>query len=58
VTELHAIADGMDRPGRPLGETGATVLDALRLIAADVAQLLGQRRTPGPARLIRPRNRA
>jgi predicted ATPase/DNA-binding CsgD family transcriptional regulator len=36
VAELRAIADGMDRPGRPLGEAGATVLDALRLIAADI----------------------
>src|SRR5215469_13479784 len=36
MAELRAIADGMDRPGRPLGETGATVLDALRLIAADI----------------------
>ena len=30
VAELRAIADGMDRPGRPLGEAGATVLGALR----------------------------
>ena len=36
VAELRAIADGMDRPGRPLGEAGARVLDALRLIAADI----------------------
>ena len=36
VAELRAIADSMDRPGRPLGEAGATVLDALRLIAADI----------------------
>jgi predicted ATPase/DNA-binding CsgD family transcriptional regulator len=36
VAELRAIADGMDRPGRPLGEAGATVLDAFRLIAADI----------------------
>ena len=36
VAELRAIADGLDRPGRPLGEAGATVLDALRLIAADI----------------------
>ena len=36
VAELRAIADGMDRPGRPLGEAGARVLDALRLIAADL----------------------
>jgi DNA-binding CsgD family transcriptional regulator len=36
MAELRAIADGMDRPGRPLGEAGATVLDALRLIAADI----------------------
>jgi DNA-binding CsgD family transcriptional regulator len=36
VAELRAVADGMDRPGRPLGEAGATVLDALRLIAADI----------------------
>jgi predicted ATPase/DNA-binding CsgD family transcriptional regulator len=36
VGELRAIADGMDRPGRPLGEAGARVLDALRLIAADI----------------------
>jgi predicted ATPase len=35
VAELRATADGMDRPGRPLGEAGARVLDALRLIAAD-----------------------
>ena len=34
--ELRAIADSMDRPGRPLGEAGAAVLGALRLIAADV----------------------
>ena len=36
VAELRAIADDMDRPGRPLGEAGATVLDALRVIAADI----------------------
>ena len=36
VAGLHAIAEGMDRPGRPLGEAGATVLDALRLIADDL----------------------
>ena len=36
VAELRAIADSMDRPGRPLGEAGARVLDALRLIAADI----------------------
>ena len=36
VTELRAIADDMDRPGRPLGEAGATVLGALRVIAADI----------------------
>jgi DNA-binding CsgD family transcriptional regulator len=36
VAELRAIADGMDRPGRPLGEAGTTVIDALRLIAADI----------------------
>jgi predicted ATPase/DNA-binding CsgD family transcriptional regulator len=36
VAELRAIADDMDRPGRPLGEAGAAVLDALRLIAADI----------------------
>jgi DNA-binding CsgD family transcriptional regulator len=36
VAELHAIADDMDRPGRPLGEAGATVLGALRVIAADI----------------------
>jgi len=36
VAELRAIADGMDRPGRPLGEAGARVLDALRLIAVDI----------------------
>ena len=36
VAELRAIADGMDRPGRPLGAAGARVLDALRLIAADM----------------------
>jgi predicted ATPase/DNA-binding CsgD family transcriptional regulator len=36
VAELRAIADGMDRPGRPLGEAGARVLDAFRLIAADI----------------------
>src|SRR6516162_6214892 len=36
VAELRVIADSMDRPGRPLGETGAKVLDALRLIAADI----------------------
>jgi predicted ATPase/DNA-binding CsgD family transcriptional regulator len=36
VAELHAIADSMDRPGRPLGQAGATVLDAFRLIAADI----------------------
>jgi predicted ATPase/DNA-binding CsgD family transcriptional regulator len=36
VAGLRAIADGMDRPGRPLGEAGAAVFDALRLIAADI----------------------
>ena len=36
VAELRAIADGMDRPGRPLGEAGTNLLDALRLIAADI----------------------
>jgi predicted ATPase/DNA-binding CsgD family transcriptional regulator len=36
VAELRAIADSMDRPGRPLGEAGTHVLDALRLIAADI----------------------
>jgi len=36
LTELRAIADGMDRPGRPLGEAGAAVFGALRLIAADI----------------------
>jgi predicted ATPase/DNA-binding CsgD family transcriptional regulator len=36
VAELRAIAEGMDRPGRPLGEAGATVLDAFRLIAGDI----------------------
>ncbi len=36
VAELRAIADGMDRPGRPLEEAGATVLGALRVIAADI----------------------
>jgi predicted ATPase/DNA-binding CsgD family transcriptional regulator len=36
VAELCAIADEMDRPGRPLGEAGATVLGALRVIAADI----------------------
>ena len=36
VAELRAIADDMDRPGRPLGEAGATVLGALRVIAADI----------------------
>jgi len=36
VAELRVIADGMDRPGRPLGEAGAAVHEALRLIAADV----------------------
>jgi predicted ATPase/DNA-binding CsgD family transcriptional regulator len=36
LAELRTIADGMDRPGRPLGEAGATVLGALRLIAADI----------------------
>jgi predicted ATPase/DNA-binding CsgD family transcriptional regulator len=44
VAELRAIADSMDRPGRPLGEAGTHVLDALRLIAADIdhaAALLG-----------------
>lgn len=33
VTELRTIADDMDRPGRPLGEAGAMVLGALRVIA-------------------------
>jgi predicted ATPase/DNA-binding CsgD family transcriptional regulator len=36
LAELRAIADGMDRPGRPLGEAGAAVFGALRLIAADI----------------------
>jgi predicted ATPase/DNA-binding CsgD family transcriptional regulator len=36
VAELRAIADGMDRPGRPLGEVGATAIAALRVIAADI----------------------
>jgi DNA-binding CsgD family transcriptional regulator len=36
VAELHAIADGMDRPGLPLGEAGTAVIGALRLIAADI----------------------
>ncbi|HMH90940.1 MAG TPA: LuxR C-terminal-related transcriptional regulator [Streptosporangiaceae bacterium] len=36
VAELRTIADGMDRPGRPLGEAGTTVMGALRRIAADV----------------------
>jgi predicted ATPase/DNA-binding CsgD family transcriptional regulator len=36
LAELRAIADGMDRPGRPLGEMGATMFSALRLIAADI----------------------
>lgn len=36
VAELRAIAGDMDRPGRPLGEAGATVLGALRVIAADI----------------------
>ncbi len=36
VPELQEITAGMDRPGRPLGEAGATVIDALRLVAADV----------------------
>ena len=36
VAELRAIADDMDRPGRPLGEAGAAVIDALRLIATDI----------------------
>jgi predicted ATPase/DNA-binding CsgD family transcriptional regulator len=36
LAELRAIADGMDRPGRPLGEAGATVLGALRQIAANI----------------------
>ena len=36
VAELRAIADEMDRPGRPLGEAGAMVLGALRVIAADI----------------------
>jgi DNA-binding CsgD family transcriptional regulator len=38
LAELRAIADAMDRPGRPLGEAGATMFDALRLIAADIDQ--------------------
>lgn len=41
VAELRAIADGMDRPGRPLGEAGTRVLDALRLIAADIDHAAG-----------------
>ena len=36
VAELRVIADGMDRPGRPLGEAGTAVLDALRVIAAGI----------------------
>jgi DNA-binding CsgD family transcriptional regulator len=36
LAELRAIADGMDRPGRPLGDAGATMLGGLRLIAADI----------------------
>src|SRR6516162_4890699 len=36
LADLRAIADGMDRPGRPLGDAGATMLGALRLIAADI----------------------
>ena len=36
VAELRAIADEMDRPGRPLGEAGAMVFGALRVIAADI----------------------
>ena len=38
LAELRAIADAMDRPGRRLGEAGATMFDALRLIAADIDQ--------------------
>jgi predicted ATPase/DNA-binding CsgD family transcriptional regulator len=41
VAELRAIADGMDRPGRPLGEAGTKVVDALRLIAADIDHAAG-----------------
>ena len=41
LAELRAIADGMDRPGRPLGDAGATVIDALRLIAADIDHSAG-----------------
>jgi predicted ATPase/DNA-binding CsgD family transcriptional regulator len=41
LPELRAIADGMDRPGRPLGDAGATVIDALRLIAADIDHAAG-----------------
>src|ERR1700722_12849963 len=36
LTELRAIADGMDSPGRPLGDAGATVIDALRMTGADI----------------------
>ena len=36
VAELRAIAGDMDRPGRPLGDAGAAVIDALRVIAADI----------------------
>jgi predicted ATPase/DNA-binding CsgD family transcriptional regulator len=41
VAELRAIADDMDRPGRPLGEAGAMVLGALRVIAADIDHAAG-----------------
>ncbi|HEV2254605.1 MAG TPA: LuxR C-terminal-related transcriptional regulator [Streptosporangiaceae bacterium] len=63
VAELRAIADSMDRPGRPLGEAGANVVDALRLIAADIdhaaaalsslgEQLLTSNDPPDGARMI------
>ena len=41
VAELRAIAGDMDRPGRPLGDAGAAVIDALRLIAADIDHSAG-----------------
>src|SRR5215472_7152629 len=41
LAELRVIADGMDRPGLPLGEAGAAVFGALRLIAADVDHAAG-----------------
>ena len=47
VAELAVIADGMDRPGRPLGEAGAAVLDALRLIAADIDHAAATLRSVG-----------